>query len=198
MTGTRLVKPAVPRASAHSSLVLTSGGVDSSACLAFTLSRGHAAETLFVDYGQRAAARERAAARRIARNYRVVHREVRCAGVRQKDPGYVRGRNAFLLMLALQEFRSRSGTIIIGVHAGTEYADCTGEFMDLVRRTADIYAAGEVALLAPFLSWSKREIWAYALKIGVPVEFTYSCELGELRPCGSCRSCRDRMACEAG
>jgi 7-cyano-7-deazaguanine synthase len=81
-----------------------------------------------------------------------------------------------------------TGVIGIGIHAGTEYPDCSPAFVDAMQRLLDVYSGGEVQLDAPFLSWSKPEIWEYARRLGVPLDATYSCEFGP-RPCGQCLSC---------
>lgn len=64
-------------ASERRAVVLLSGGLDSTTCLAWALDRGFAAVTLAVDYGQRHRV-ELAAARRVAGAFNVTdHREVR-------------------------------------------------------------------------------------------------------------------------
>lgn len=47
---------------------------------------------------------------------------------------------------------------------------------------------------------SKADIVRRALKLGVPIEKTWSCYQGEEEPCGLCDSCRirDRALIEAG
>ncbi len=34
-------------------------------------------------------------------------------------------------------------------------------------------------------------VWSYCKRLGVPVELTYSCEMGKDQPCGKCLSCKD-------
>jgi 7-cyano-7-deazaguanine synthase len=48
--------------------------------------------------------------------------------------------------------------------------------------------------------WSKTEIVHQALRLGVPIDTTWSCYSGSEAPCGVCDSCRIRDAAliEAG
>jgi len=146
--------------------VLLSGGVDSTACAAFYLGSGHTLAALFVDYGQAARQQEEKAARAISRFFRIPLGVVRCRGLRSDIPGITRGRNLALLSMGLSAFAQ-------------------------VQRIFDLYTQGSVQVGVPFLEWTKTDIWAFCKREGVPVQLTYSCELGLRQPCGHCRSCRD-------
>ena len=54
------------------------------------------------------------------------------------------------------------------------------------------YRTGEVVLATPFLSWTKQEVYDFCIEHGVPVQLTWSCEVGPSSPCGHCLSCKDR------
>ncbi len=69
-------------------------------------------------------------------------------------------RNAFLLISTLMEF-SESSAIALGIHAGTDYKDYSPLFIQKKQPIFDIYSGGKVQVSAPFLSWSKAEIWNY-------------------------------------
>ena len=178
-------------------LVLLSGGMDSTAAVAFYLEQRCDVDCLFVDYGQVAATREFVAAQRVAAHYRVPLRRVTCAGLRTKAGGLVLGRNTFFLFIALMEFDAPSGLIAAGVHAGTPYYDCGGAFIERTQSVFDGYADGRIRIGVPFLTWSKRVIWEFCQDKRVPVLMTYSCELGREQPCGECRSCKDLEALHA-
>ena len=171
--------------------VLLSGGIDSSACLAFCVENNMAAAGVFIDYGQRAAHRESAAALAIAQHFGVPLRQFRWFGGGQKKLGEIAGRNAFLLLACLLELPRRPMLIAIGIHSGTGYADSEPEFIDLVQSVVDMYEMGCVQIVAPFKGWSKQDVWEFAQSRRVPVELTYSCELGNEQPCGICNSCCD-------
>jgi 7-cyano-7-deazaguanine synthase len=178
--------------------ILLSGGLDSTACLDFALRRGFAVSALFIDYGQAARVQERRSAALVAERFGVGLRELKVEGCRGQGAGLVLGRNAFLLFLALMESSGECSSIGTGVHAGTRYYDCSRSFIESAQRMFDGYADGRVRISAPFLDWSKLDIWAYCQAHSVPTALTYSCEIGGETPCGRCLSCRDREALHAG
>jgi 7-cyano-7-deazaguanine synthase len=175
---------------AGQALVLLSGGIDSAAALALALAEGFTAEALFVDYGQAAAEAERSASRAIANHFGIAWRELNVAG-HAFTTGEIRGRNAFLLHSALLVLEWRAALVFIGIHAGTRYRDCDPLFVELVQHSFDYHSGGTVRIAAPFLEWSKLEVYDYAGTTGLPLNLTHSCEAGSA-PCGSCRSCLDR------
>ncbi|MBZ5514742.1 MAG: 7-cyano-7-deazaguanine synthase [Acidobacteriia bacterium] len=179
------------------SLVLLSGGIDSAACVAFYLKLGHPVEGLFIDYGQPVHAAEKASAKKVARHYSIPVEGVVCQGPKVAFCGEVLARNAFLVMAAMLYKPQWTGLIALGVHAGTSYYDCSGEFVADISRIMDRYADGRIVLGAPFLHWTKAMVWEFCLQNDVPVDITWSCEVGPAKPCGTCLSCRDLEAVHA-
>jgi 7-cyano-7-deazaguanine synthase len=172
-------------------VVLLSGGVDSTACLAYyRRQRRQYVSALHVNYGQSARVRELRAARAVSAHYGVRLRTIRVSATRALD-GYIPARNALLLTLALMHFGSGSGLVSLGIHAGTRYADCTPDFVRAMQAVFDVYAQGTVVIDAPFVEWRKGDIWRYLQKRRAPIRLTYSCELGKRQPCGTCPSCHD-------
>ena len=178
-------------------LVLMSGGIDSSACVAFFQTQGNPVAGMFIDYGQLAAAKELRAASQLCRHFGVNLKEIQCLGSKEKGRGCIRGRNGLLVSLALTEAQFESGIITLGIHSGTDYWDCSPEFERLLQRLIDGYADGRIRLVLPFLEWNKREIWQFCHEMDIPLELTYSCELGLDQPCGRCLSCQDLEALRA-
>ena len=172
-------------------LILLSGGIDSAACAHFYLSQGRDIRALFVDYGQVAAKHESEAAKRITKHFSIPLNIVSCSGAIKQSGGLVLGRNTFLLSFALTQLKPRSGIIAIGIHAGTDYFDCSRKFVSRMQSIFDDYSGGQTKIGTPFLKWNKREIWDYCTNQEIPVRDTYSCELGRTQPCGRCLSCRD-------
>ena len=171
-------------------LVLASGGVDSSTLLWLLAEQDLAPSALFVDYGQAAAEAESAAVARVCKAVGAPLRNVGYSGM-SFGSGEIRGRNAYLLHTALIEFPASSGVVALGIHAGTGYADCSPEFVDVMQRSYDFHTGGAINIVAPFLNWTKQQVYALAGQLDVPLEQTYSCESAS-RPCGKCRSCLDR------
>jgi len=179
-------------------LVLLSGGIDSSATLALYRRRSESVLAMFVDYGQAAAAHEQAAAHRVAAHYVAPLLSVRCNGLGTFGVGYIRGRNALLLHMALAAVPFEAGQIAMGLHGGTPYADCSELFLAEMQRAFDIYCSGTIRVVAPFIDQDKRAILAFCRDVEVPIDLTYSCERGTDPPCGTCLSCLDRKALHVG
>lgn len=184
-------------ASNSETLVLLSGGIDSSGCLHFARDIGRPLSAMFFDYGQAAVREELVAAMNIAEEYAVPLNVRRLADARLKTTGITSCRNAFLLATAAMEASDSVTAIAIGVHRGTDYFDCSEEFVQSMDRLVRASTMGRVGIMAPFVKWSKVEVWQYCLKSGVPMQLTYSCEAGGPEPCGSCLSCKDREALHA-
>ena len=173
-------------------IVLLSGGIDSAACVAFYSQLGYSVAGVFVDYGQPACEAEEKSAAAIATHYKVPLTVIRCSGAQTSFAGEIPGRNAFLLFTALLFRPIESGIIALGIHHGTRYYDCSESFTTDLKKIIGGYFDGQVALGVPFLNWNKPMIYEYATQTRVPVELTWSCEVGSVIVCGECLSCRDR------
>lgn len=172
--------------------VLLSGGIDSATCAHLFQERGFAVRGVFIDYGQAAARPEEKAAKGVAARIGVPLNVHRVVGEGKFPAGELLGRNAFLLFSAIFLTKLRTGLIAMGVHSGTPYYDCSPPFVDAMTRLISEHTDGTLQLLAPFLSWSKMQVFDYFKTSGIPLELTYSCEAGSTPPCGRCASCRDR------
>lgn len=174
--------------------VLLSGGIDSSACVAFYLEQCYVVNGTFIDYGQAAAKRESRSSSAIANHYNIPLTKLSIKGVQQKGAGIITGRNAFLIFSAIMEMPIDTSILAIGVHAGTGYTDCSPRFIRKMQSLIDMYTFGVVQIGAPFLRWTKGKIWEFCRLSGLPTKLTYSCEYGVKQPCGRCRSCLDLEA----
>ncbi len=163
------------------------------ACLHLFMSLGYETTSIFVDYGQLANKIECKASSRISEYFNSSHYRINCDNMPLKK-GEIVGRNALLINLALYLIDRPSALIVIGIHSGTNYVDCTRRFVENMQNTADLYTDGRIQIIAPFLEWSKMDIFDYCLQNNLPIGLTYSCELGTEIPCGQCLSCKDREA----
>jgi 7-cyano-7-deazaguanine synthase len=210
------------RSSRTGSVVLLSGGLDSSTCLAIVAKEPRRVEALTIVYGQKHA-REVRAARAIAGYYRVRRHEVielplgrllpsAITDRRLRIPNrgvrsgtipstYVPGRNLIFLAIALGYAESRGlDTIVIGANAVdySGYPDCRPEFFRAFERTARLATKAGVRgrarfrVRTPLLRKSKAEIVRWGERLGVPWARTWSCYAGGIHPCGRCDSCRLR------
>jgi 7-cyano-7-deazaguanine synthase len=204
-------------------IALLSGGLDSATAAALAIEAGQRVIGLSFDYGQRHR-RELAAAADVARalaleEHHVI--EVNLAawggsaltdasiavptgGVREGiiPPTYVPGRNTVFIALGLSLAEARgAGSVVLGINAVdySGYPDCRPDYLAAFQTLADLASkAGReghgARLWAPLVSWDKTTIVREALRLGVPIEITWSCYGGGARPCGVCDSCRIRDA----
>jgi len=172
-------------------LVLSSGGIDSTACIKFYKNQKSRVYSLFIDFGQLSKTKELKASQKIAKYYKIPYSLIKIKNNIQYGSGLLIGRNAFLLTTALINFKHDTGIIAVGVHSGTSYSDCSENFIHEMQAVFDIYALGCIRVGAPFLNWSKADIYNFSKKEKIPLELTYSCELGKKQPCGKCNSCKD-------
>lgn len=174
--------------------VLLSGGIDSAACAAFLIAQGMRVSALFVDHGQAAAVHERTAVKLLAGGLGIEVQHLALTGATPFGSGELVGRNAFLVFAALFATRAQCSLIALGLHAGTPYYDCSPAFVETINRAVAEHTDNTVQVVAPFIEWTKRDVYEYFLKSGLSVAQSYSCERGVRPTCGVCASCLDRKA----
>ena len=121
---------------------------------------------------------------------------------------YVPGRNTVFIALGLSLAEARGATkLVLGVNAVdySGYPDCRPDYLSAFQSLADLASKSGreghgAQLWAPLVLWSKTEIVREALRLGVPIDTTWSCYSGGDKACGICDSCRIRDAAliEAG
>ena len=203
-------------------VVLFSGGLDSSTCLAIAREDGFAPHALAVRYGQRHDY-ELTAAERVARALgaplKVIALDLRAIGgsALTGDPPvpkdaplgggipitYVPARNTVLLALALGYAETLDAQdLYIGVNAidYSGYPDCRPAFVQAFEKLANVATAAAVEgrasyrIHAPLMQLSKAQIIQRGVRLGVPYGSTHSCYDPDAqgRACGRCDSCRLR------
>jgi 7-cyano-7-deazaguanine synthase len=118
-------------------------------------------------------------------------------GINKIPNTYVPARNLIFLSFALSYAEAiRAGTIFIGAHAQdySGYPDCRPEFYRALRKLIGVGTKSgvekkSIEIKVPLLDKGKAEIIRLAVKLGVPLELTWSCYRGLRYPCGSCDSC---------
>ena|ERR1700694_2035989 len=203
-------------------LVLVSGGLDSTVCMALAAREsGRPPMALTFDYGQRHRVELKRAARIAAwfgGRQLVVSVDASqwggsaltdlamelprpADGASDQIPStYVPARNIIFLSIALGVAEARNAhAVYIGVNAldYSGYPDCRPEFIEAFRRVAAVgqkrgVEGHPVDIRAPLVSMSKVEIVRLGVELGAPLELTWSCYRGGTRPCGECDSCAIR------
>ncbi|MGZ6126322.1 MAG: 7-cyano-7-deazaguanine synthase QueC [Myxococcales bacterium] len=206
----------------RAAVVLFSGGLDSSTCLAIAREEGFAPHALAVRYGQRHEHELKAAelvAARLSAPLKVVCLDLRAIGgsaltadleVPKDAPiggaipiTYVPARNTVLLALALGYAETlQAEDLYIGVNAidYSGYPDCRPAFIEAFEKLANVATAAAVEgraryrIHAPLLQLSKAQIIQRGTRLGVPYALTHSCydPDSQGRACGRCDSCRLR------
>ncbi len=175
-------------------LVLASGGIDSTACIYYYISRGFVVRTLHVDYGQNAYKPEKSALVNVCDYFDISYVVFRCQDIRWSiaDSNEIVGRNLMLASIALANFDSTHGLIAMGIHSGSGYADCSLEFQKHLSAVARLSSRYRIDFDFPFGSWFKSDIVSYCKEHRVPVKLTFSCEDSDSAACGRCPSCLER------
>jgi 7-cyano-7-deazaguanine synthase len=176
----------------YDTIVLLSGGIDSSACINYYLSQKLKPIGLFIDYGQVVAKRELSSAQQISRHYKIKLDTLRILLNHNFKDGEIKGRNALFLISALTKYPGFAGIISLGIHAGVSYYDTKEQFIIDMQKIFKSYTDGQIKLDVPFIKWNKPMIYRYCIDNRVPIDLTYSCEINGRKPCGLCNSCLDR------
>lgn len=203
-------------------VVLVSGGLDSTTCLAIAKAQGYTVYALSFDYGQRSSS-ELQAARKITSSMGVAKHLVIPLGIgelggsaltdhdlsvpEQESEGipitYVPARNTIFLSYALgfaEVLEARA--IFIGVNARdySGYPDCRPEFIHAFEKMANLATrsaleGAPISIQTPLIALSKADIIKIGMQLGVDYSNTVSCYQADAqgRACGRCDSCRFRI-----
>ena len=204
-------------------VVLLSGGLDSTTCLAQAIADGCELTALSFRYGQRHT-KELTSATNVCKFYNIPHviidlnlSSFRSALTRsdidvpmdregeldQVIPiTYVPARNIVFLSIAAGLCESiDADRIYIGVNAVdySGYPDCTPEFIQAFQHTLEVGTkAGKeghpIKIVTPIGMDSKADIVRRGKRLGAPLHLTWSCYNGGEKACGHCDSCRLRLA----
>lgn len=110
---------------------------------------------------------------------------------------YVPFRNGLFLSSAASVALGKGCSVLYyGAHqddwAGSAYPDCSTAFVQAMDTAICEGSGGQLCVKAPFLRWSKAQIVARGLELGVPYQLTWSCYEGGEVPCNQCATCLDR------
>ena len=204
-------------------VVLLSGGLDSTVCMAVAKSRGMALFPISFDYHQRHKI-ELASAKKVAEFYDVPRHlivetnmdaiggsaltdsdiDVPVGDVERKEVPvtYVPARNLIFLSYALSYAETIGARFVfIGVNAVdySGYPDCRPEFIQRFQELADFSTkraavdCASIVVEAPLQTLSKKEIVLLGSRLEAPLALTHSCYRGGEKACGGCDSCQLRL-----
>jgi 7-cyano-7-deazaguanine synthase len=200
-------------------IVILSGGLDSTTLLYHYKAEGHQLHALTFNYGQRHD-RELEAARTISEITQTPQEVVDLTALRplfganaltdhkvdlpsgeyaKETIGITTVPNRNMIMLSVAIGRAISlgfDAVAFGAHGGVNdvmYPDCSPEFAAAVNTIGQVCDNEPISVLAPFVCWEKSDIVRRGHDLGVPFEHTWSCYEGNDLPCGKCGTCIDRI-----
>lgn len=199
------------------SVVVYSGGLDSTVLLYHLLAQGVNCHALSVNYGQRHRC-ELDAAEQITKQLGVPHRIVDLSGLAELMPGsaltdasvsvpeghytdasmaqtVVPNRNMLLLATAAAwAIALKADSVAYAAHHGDHaiYPDCRPAFADALDVAIQMADTHRVALHRPFIGMSKADIVQRGAELDVPFAATWSCYKGGALHCGRCGTCIER------
>jgi 7-cyano-7-deazaguanine synthase len=195
------------------SIILLSGGLDSAVSAAIARRYTCPVFALTLDYGQRAAKMEIAAAKKICRALKIRHRIIRlpffsefkelalldsrkkveAKRFRRLQDVWVPNRNGLLINIAacFAEFYG-VGLVITGFNReeAREFPDNSDRFVHAISKSLGYSTLNKVKVKSYVSGYTKRKIYQLGLKYKVPLTHVYSCYMGGRRMCGRCASCR--------
>jgi len=195
-------------------VVLLSGGIDSTVLLTSLKKAGNKLFAFIVDYSQ-SHSREIRAAAQVAKALEVEYTiypltrglfapsaltgngiapaaEYSRASLQRT---IVPGRNLVFISLAAAFAESvRCSQVAIAVHSGDHpiYPDCRVRFVKAAQKAVYWSSGGKVELIAPFVNFTKAQVVELGRRLQAPFELTYSCYRGGPKHCGVCSTCRER------
>ncbi len=199
-------------------IILLSGGLDSSTCLAIAQNENYECYALSFSYGQKHSS-ELEAAKRIAKSADVkLHKiidldlgsfggsaltdediDVPTGGTEGIPVTYVPARNTVFLSVALAWAEVlEADAIFAGVNAVdySGYPDCRPEYIDAFQKMADLATKAGiegkgVKLKTPLIDLTKVDIIKKGIGLGVDYSQTVSCYQADMQgnACGECDSC---------
>lgn len=198
-------------------VIIHSGGMDSTVLLYQLLNAGDDVLALSIDYGQRHK-KELECARSLCKDLGVEHRIADLtsltpllAGSSLTSPqievpeGHyaednmkatvVPNRNMILLSVATGwAISAGADSVSYAAHSGDHaiYPDCREEFAEGMNHVMGLADWQKVALDRPFVSLTKADIVKLGAELGVPFERTWSCYKGGELHCGRCGTCVER------
>jgi len=198
-------------------VLIYSGGLDSSVLLYHLRAAGHEIHALSVDYGQRHRCELDCAAQLCAKlqiknpvadlsglqpllaGSSLTSPEIEVAEGHYTEENMkstvVPNRNMILLAIATGHALSIQATqIAYAAHSGDHaiYPDCRNEFADAMATAIELADWEKVELSRPFVNWTKADIVRRGAELGLPFEQTWSCYKGGELHCGRCGTCIER------
>ncbi len=179
------------------SIAVVSGGMDSVTMLHYAVKRLKFSPTvLLFDYHQRPV-KELESARWQSEQLGLEHVTVELP-IREYEEGdinnYVPSRNIVFLSIAASLAEERGlANVFCGFQEDDRVWDCVQAFLDKMNTVMELNDRFKLRFSAPLVTYSKTRTVRLGLELGINYAQTWSCFSGEERPCGKCKTCKDRI-----
>jgi len=195
------------------SVLLASGGLDSTTLAYWLRNKGIQFIPVFIDYGQHCAKTELSTLLRVlpseySNQLQVINISDVYKGsnscliqeanlwedkVKYQDM-YLPYRSLLLLTIGAAFAQARGYSLLYSAFINSNHAqeiDCSAEFFD--KLTKMLVGYGTIELKMPFRNMSKYEVAKIGISLKAPIGYTFSCQASSMIPCGACPNCVDRL-----
>jgi 7-cyano-7-deazaguanine synthase len=194
-------------------LLLCSGGLDSTTLAYWLRERDIELVPIFFDYGQHCVEKEWATLRQVlprsgvlpperidvsgifrgSRSRLIVEPDLWSEPVHDGDL-YIPYRTLLFFSMGAARAQTRGLSDVYSGFINSNHAkelDCSAAFLNRLDALAD--NVGPVRFHMPFRYWSKAQALEQAVRLGVAIGSTFSCQLLSDTPCGACPNCVERL-----
>jgi 7-cyano-7-deazaguanine synthase len=188
-------------------VTLVSGGLDSTLIGVLAKEKGVAAHPLFIDYGQKASAREWLACRKVHADLklpkpvrmnlsgfgRVIISGLTSKSKKVNEEAFTPTRNLlFLVCGGAYAYQVSAGSVAIGLLSEefSIFPDQRQDFVKHAEKAMAVAVGSRIKIITPLSEFTKTDVVRIAKSKGI--SGTYSCHAGTARPCGRCISCLER------
>lgn len=197
----------------ESTVLILSGGLDSTTVLYQLLSENKKVYALSFNYGQKAQ-EELKAAEKICEMNNVDHKVIdissimslleSCSLINKDNDDFttpketvVPSRNTILLELATAyAITINASSVYYGAINDdiSDYPDTTPEFLEQINELNRVNNYTYIPIIAPLINFNKEQVIREALRLEVPIKDTFSCynPKPDGSPCNECISCKTR------
>lgn len=190
------------------SIVLFSGGLDSSLVCVMLMKHGYKVHPLFINYGQLNYKFEHKACLHVAsliglgnvetldiKDYgRLIPSGITNANLDIVKDAFLPGRNAlFLLCASAFAYSIRVSNVAIGLlnDENSIFPDQNFNFLTQMQILITTMLSTRINIITPLSSFYKRDVVLLAKEEGIIG--TYSCHAGKIFPCGNCIACKEYL-----
>jgi len=195
------------------SIVLLSGGLDSTVSATIAKRKTKPIFALTFDYDQRAAKMEILASKKICQVLKIKHKVVKLlffnefkklVMLKDKDRVSIRkfneledvwvpNRNGLFINIGAVYAEYYNADLIItgfNLEEAQEFPDNTPQFIRAINKSLEYSTLKKIKVKSYVAGLTKKEIYSVGLRCKAPLQYIYSCYLGKKKMCGKCASCR--------